>query len=74
MINYKKEFILSHCPIHPSELDYRFKYNIHGHVHVKSLSDERYINVCCEAIDYKPKTIEELMAGKFKVLKNYEKC
>lgn len=60
MINYKKEFILTHCPIHPSELEYRYKYNIHGHVHVKSIDDSRYINVCCEVIDYKPKLIEEL--------------
>ena len=60
MINYKKEFILTHCPIHPSELEYRYKYNIHGHVHANSLDDDRYINVCAEVLDYKPKTIEEL--------------
>lgn len=60
MINYKKEFILTHCPIHSSELEYRYKYNIHGHVHANSLDDSRYINVCAEVIDYKPKTIEEL--------------
>lgn len=31
MIDYKKQFILTHCPIHPSQLDYRYSYNIHGH-------------------------------------------
>src|SRR5690606_12174994 len=60
MINYKKQFILTHCPIHPTELEFRFKYNIHGHVHANSLSDPRYINVCAEVIDYSPKLIEEL--------------
>lgn len=60
MINYKKQFILSHCPVHPTELDYRYSHNIHGHVHANTLGDKRYINVCCEVIDYKPKTIEEL--------------
>lgn len=60
MINYKKEFILTHCPIHPSELEFRYKYNIHGHVHANTIPDNRYINVCCEALEYKPKTIEEL--------------
>ena len=30
-----KGVILTHCPIHTSELDYRFKYNIHGHIHDK---------------------------------------
>lgn len=62
MINYKKQFILSHCPVHPSELEYRYTHNIHGHVHANSLDDERYINVCAEVIDYKPKLIEELFA------------
>lgn len=63
MINYKKEFILTHCPIHPCELEYRYryKYNIHGHVHENSLPDNRYINVSAEVMDYKPKTIEDLL-------------
>ena len=61
MVNYKKEFILTHCPIHPCELEYRFKYNIHGHVHENSLDDNRYINVSCEVIDYTPKTLKELL-------------
>ena len=61
MVNYKKEFILTHCPIHPCELEYRFKYNIHGHVHEHTLADKRYINVSCEAIDYQPKTLNELL-------------
>lgn len=54
MMNYKGEFILTHCPVHPSELEFRFKYNIHGHVHENTLDDPRYINVCCEAVDYTP--------------------
>jgi calcineurin-like phosphoesterase family protein len=61
MIDYKKEFILTHCPIHPSQLEYRYKYNIHGHVHENSINDPRYINVSAEVIDYTPKTLEELL-------------
>ena len=61
MVNYKKEFILTHCPIHPCELEYRFKYNIHGHVHENTLPDKRYVNVSAEVIDYKPKTLKELI-------------
>lgn len=53
MINYK-DTILTHCPVYPSELEFRFKYNIHGHVHENTLDDPRYINVCCEAVDYTP--------------------
>lgn len=55
MIKYKN-FILSHCPIHESELK-RFEKNIHGHVHENTLSDSRYINVSCEVIDYTPQLI-----------------
>ena len=37
---------LSHAPIHPDEL--RGKKNIHGHLHSKTIPDERYINVSVE--------------------------
>lgn len=72
MIDYKG-FILTHCPIHPSELHNRFRGNIHGHIHNNFILkdplladylgqiDNRYINVCAEVIDYKPKTIDELL-------------
>ena len=61
MVNYKKEFILTHCPIHPCELEYRYNINIHGHVHENTLPDKRYINVSAEVIDYKPKLLSELL-------------
>jgi len=51
---------LTHCPVHPRELDFRVNLNIHGHVHKNNIDDKRYINVSAEVIDYKPKTIEEL--------------
>jgi calcineurin-like phosphoesterase family protein len=52
MVKYK-DYIFTHCPIHESELG-RFKANIHGHVHEKSLDDPKYINVSCEVVDYTP--------------------
>lgn len=52
MLKYKG-FILSHCPIHESEIG-RFTKNIHGHVHENSLADDRYINVSCEAVNFSP--------------------
>jgi len=55
-----KGYMLSHIPIHESELT-RFKGNVHGHVHEKSLPDKRYINVSCEVIDYTPKLLSELL-------------
>ena len=66
--------ILTHAPIHPCELEYRYKYNIHGHVHknnvkifkpgvmyMEEVDDKRYINVSAEVIDYKPKLLSELL-------------
>lgn len=53
--------ILTHAPIHPCELEYRFNINIHGHVHDNTLPDKRYINVSAEVIDYKPKLLSELL-------------
>ena len=46
-------FILTHCPIHEAEIG-RFSKNIHGHVHENTIQDERYINVCAEAVNYEP--------------------
>lgn len=64
MLNLKnfnsKNIVLTHCPVHPSEFNYKVDYNIHGHVHENTLDDKRYINVSAEVIDYKPKTFEEL--------------
>ena len=72
MIKYKGIF-LTHCPIHPMELDHRVNKNIHGHIHEnrvmiweqdgfsdKLIPDDRYICVSCEHISFTPKTLEEL--------------
>jgi len=55
---YKKDFWLSHCPIHPAEL--RGKRNIHGHVHHNVLDDCRYISVCVDSCDGYPIPFEEI--------------
>lgn len=51
-------FWLSHAPIHPSEL--RGKKNIHGHVHSRSLDDDRYVNVCVENLDGFPISLDKI--------------
>jgi calcineurin-like phosphoesterase family protein len=61
--NYKGVIFLTHIPVHPIELGYRVKLNIHGHLHDNIIQgDDRYINVCCEQphINYSPKTLVEL--------------
>lgn len=55
----KRKVILSHIPIHPCEID-RFKKNIHGHMHEKTIPDDRYVNVCLEQTDYKPVLLDSL--------------
>jgi calcineurin-like phosphoesterase family protein len=73
MLQHKGIF-LTHCPVHPMEMDYRVKYNVHGHIHNKLVErdvtlfgipifkrvDRRYICVSCEHVNYTPKTLKEL--------------
>jgi calcineurin-like phosphoesterase family protein len=68
MMKYKG-VMLTHCPIHPMELEYSFNKNIHGHIHEKVVMkmvdgreevDDRYRCVSCEQVDYTPKTLDEL--------------
>lgn len=54
------EFWLSHAPIHPNEL--RGKVNLHGHVHDKTIDDNRYFNTSLENTVFKPINIEEVRA------------
>lgn len=51
---YKRDCILTHIPVHPCQLEHRFKYNIHGHMHSHNIPDPRYINVCMEQWDMRP--------------------
>lgn len=75
MFKYKGIF-LSHCPVHPQELEYRVPINIHGHLHeynvkkdiqkgtrktTEGKQDKRYINVSCEQLDYIPRTLDYLL-------------
>lgn len=55
-----EQAILSHVPIHPSQLD-RFNANIHGHLHDVVLNDARYLNVCVEQINYTPIELSEVL-------------
>jgi calcineurin-like phosphoesterase family protein len=70
MIQYKG-IILTHCPIHPSELEYRFNKNIHGHIHDKQvvmllMVALIHVTLCvsCEQVDYKPKSLRGIRYSK----------
>jgi calcineurin-like phosphoesterase family protein len=49
----KKNFWLSHAPIHPDEIRNR-RGVLHGHTHQYCVSDGRYVNLSVEQTDYKP--------------------
>lgn len=52
--------IFSHIPVHESQLE-RWKVNVHGHVHSKSLPDKRYVNISLECTNYKPLSHDDLL-------------
>jgi calcineurin-like phosphoesterase family protein len=73
VIKFKKEFLLTHVPVHINQV--RKHINIHGHVHENTIvtyewdyiencdiavPNPRYFNVSMEVLDYKPHTINEL--------------
>lgn len=53
--------LLTHMPVHESQLVSRYKFNIHGHLHSKSLNDPRYISVSCEHVELTPISWKELV-------------
>lgn len=65
-----KGLFLSHCPVHPMELDYRVSRNIHSHLHEKNVmimnengelvKDDRYICVSVEQVDFTPVSLADL--------------
>jgi calcineurin-like phosphoesterase family protein len=69
LMKYKGIF-LSHCPVHPMELDYRISRNIHSHLHEKSImimnengelvKDDRYHCVSVEQVNFKPVSLADL--------------
>lgn len=67
------DFIVTHIPVHPNQLEYRFKMNIHGHLHGHNVRlhtnvapgkfnpvDTRYFNVSVESLGYRPISLEDI--------------
>ena len=59
MVQYK-EFVLSHMPVHPQQLDNRYSYNIHGHLHTGSIQDYRYFNANIDVMGLSPIWLEDI--------------
>jgi len=58
--------ICSHYPVHPQQLEERYKFNVHGHMHDVLIKkdngevDVRYINVCLDNRNLFPTSWEEI--------------
>lgn len=61
--------ILTHIPVHPYQLDMRYRLNIHGHMHSSKLEDSRYRNVAAEHLDYTPRLMLEVVAATLETAK-----
>lgn len=64
------DFILTHVPVHPTQLEHRWKWNIHGHIHQPSKYPDIHIgngyinvNVCVEGGPVNYETIKERCAS-----------
>lgn len=61
-------YLVTHIPVHPGNLENRWKGNIHGHLHDRQVLledgsiDPRYFCVSMERIDYTPVTLEHIDA------------
>jgi calcineurin-like phosphoesterase family protein len=66
--------LITHVPIHPSQLGGRFKLNIHGHLHARKVMrhtdvyvsdhmepDPRYVCVSVEQTNYRPVLLDTLL-------------
>jgi calcineurin-like phosphoesterase family protein len=54
--------ILTHVPVHPYQLDSRYRLNVHGHMHAARIEgDDRYKCVSAEQTDYRPKLMWEVI-------------
>ena len=55
-----RDCVFTHVPVHPGQLR-RFKANVHGHLHSKTLDDPRYLNACVEHWNLAPVLLDTLL-------------
>lgn len=56
----QRGWVCTHIPVHTSQVDHRWKINVHGHLHDNIINDPRYINVGCEQVNFTPLHIDEI--------------
>ena len=53
--------VLTHVPVHPGQLERRYRLNIHGHMHSRSVGDPRYVCVSAEHTGLSPILMDAAM-------------
>ena len=58
----KYDVVMTHVPVHPQELVFRWTHNVHGHIHHEDrcIQDPRYINVNTDVRSGLPVSLDEL--------------
>ena len=51
--------LFTHIPMHPDQM--RWVKNIHGHLHTYHVDDDRYINVSCEPMGFRPQRVKDVL-------------
>jgi calcineurin-like phosphoesterase family protein len=59
--NAKDRMILSHIPLDPNSITYRFNINVHGHTHGNDTGNPLHYNMCVEKTNYTPMSHEDLI-------------
>lgn len=62
-LKYKKDYWLTHIPVHPIEFEYRIKGNIHAHIHDVRLDDNRYFHADAKKLNYQPLSFDIIKDG-----------
>lgn len=58
----KKKCVFTHIPVHPNQLNHRYYFNLHGHLHSKIIDDPGYINCSIERLpNMQPALLEQLI-------------
>jgi calcineurin-like phosphoesterase family protein len=57
--NIPVNIVATHAPLHKAAFYYKNAYCVHGHIHVAEELGNRYLNLACELVGYRPVHIEE---------------
>jgi calcineurin-like phosphoesterase family protein len=56
---YLKGLVLTHIPVHPCQVG-DWIANVHGHLHGKTISHDRYVSVCVDQTQWRPVSREKV--------------